>query len=156
MISSHLRRLFRRLRYPTFKNLATLVSFCLWMSVLTLWVNSSGPKVVQDLDLANTIHSEFPKSSVHKVIEGWHLSDEDGKMPFFFSLHNSKFSAFPVERLSIWSDVPLNHVRCPGWFSFQQGNERDLFHKTLRICKLRIYNYGQILTLKLIIISKIL
>jgi hypothetical protein len=85
------------------------------MGILTIWIHSRpDPDNDSDPDQSNSIHSEFPKTSVHKTIEKWHLSDPDGKIPFFFSLHNSKFSAYPVERLSHWSEVPLHQVRCPG------------------------------------------
>jgi hypothetical protein len=77
------------------------------MGILTFWIHSSSSKLDPDLndldpELSNSIHSEFRKTDVHRTIEKWHIGDEEGKLPFFFTLHNSKFSAFPVELLTTW------------------------------------------------------
>ena len=118
MGSSLTRRLFRRLRYPTFKKFASLVSICLWVGIVTLWSgsHSSGIKVEQeaarDEGPATDIHSVFQKTFAHRTIEKWHLSDREGRVPLLFPLTNPKFSSYPEERLFSWSELRLNEVRC--------------------------------------------
>ena len=121
MGSSLTRRLFRRLRYPTFRKFASLVSICIWVGIVTLWSHSSGIKVElpsqapdEGPSSSADIHSVFRKTNVHRTIEKWHLSDKEGRVPLFFPPTNPKFSSYPEERLIPWSEIGLNKVRCPG------------------------------------------
>jgi hypothetical protein len=136
MGSSLTRRLFRRLRYPTFKKFASLVSICLWVGIVTLWSHSSGIKVEQeaarDEGPSTDIHSVFQKTFAHRTIEKWHLSDREGRVPLLFPLTNPKFSSYPEERLFSWSELRLNEVRC------QEGTKLTINPKEKKLTEFEI------------------
>ena len=121
MKSSLIRHLFRRrCRNPTIKNFATLVSLCLWVGILTIWVRSTSIKLKQGGEIfpldpeTKSLHSVFQKTVVHRTIEKWHLSDKEGKVPLLFPKTNVKWSSYPEDRIFAWSDIQLNVQRCPG------------------------------------------